>query len=278
VRLPDFLGLGALKAGTTTLHAWLGRHPGVALPKHRKEVMFFDRHWERGLPWYAEHFAHAGDRRAGEISPNYLYDPACPARIAATVPAARLFVMVRDPVDRLVSQHSFYQKEHAYTGDLTRFVEEHPNAVERGRYLAQIGRYLEHFPAGQIRVLRFEHLRTDPEGVAADLLAHLGLPAADLGDLREAHNVSEQPQHRALYTLGRRAVGWMYDHDLAWVVDGLKRAGLRRAFFRGGERDRARPTRSPAERALLDALREGYAEGEAALTAWIDGQPPLRGA
>jgi hypothetical protein len=142
----------------------------------------------------------------------------------------------------------------------------------------QIRRYLDHFPTEQVRVLRFEHLRTDPERVASDLLAHLGLPPADLGDLREAHNVSEQPQHRALYTLGRRAVGWMYNHDLAWIVEGLKRAGLRRVFFRGGDRERARPTRTPAESALLHALREGYAEDEAALTAWIDRQPPLKGA
>ncbi len=277
MRLPDFLGLGALKAGTTTLHAWLGRHPGVALPLHRKEVMFFDRHWDRGLPWYAEHFAHAGDRLTGEITPNYLYDPACPARIAATVPRVRLFVMVRDPVDRLVSQHSFFQKEHAYTGDLTQFVAEHPNAVARGRYFEQIQRYLDHFPAEQLRVLRFEHLRTDPERVAHDLLAHLGLPPADLGNLREAHNVSEQPRHRAVYTLGRRAVGWMYNHDLAWVVDALKRTGLRRAFFRGDAQARARPARSAAETALLASLRDDYAADEAALTAWVDRQPPLTG-
>ena len=40
--LPNFLGLGTQKGGTTTLHRLLGEHPEVFLPSC-KEVHFFDQ-------------------------------------------------------------------------------------------------------------------------------------------------------------------------------------------------------------------------------------------
>ncbi len=67
--LPRFVGIGAMKAGTSTVHDLLAAHPGVAVPRHRKEVMFFDRHHDRGAAWYASHFEHAGERVPGRSPP-----------------------------------------------------------------------------------------------------------------------------------------------------------------------------------------------------------------
>src|SRR4051812_21610225 len=61
--LPDFIILGAQKAGTTTLYDNLVKHPSVA-PCDIKEVHFFDRNWERGQNWYRAHFGLASDRAA----------------------------------------------------------------------------------------------------------------------------------------------------------------------------------------------------------------------
>lgn len=268
MRLPDFLGIGAMKAGTTTLHALLATHPDVALPRHRKEVMFFDRHHGRGVDWYAEHFAHAGPRRTGEITPGYLHHPEAAARIADLLPDARLFAILRDPVERAHSQFRFFVKEHAYAGSFEDFLAEHPNALSRGRYAEQLDRFRDRFPDAQLHVLLLEDLRDQPEPTVGAWLAFLGLDPDRLPSTRPPRaNESVRPRFHAAYAVGRRALGWLYDHDLAWVVDGLKRTGVKRVFLGGRRRDDAPfPPMTDATRARLAEL---YAPDAERLGAWL---------
>src|SRR6187397_1377370 len=113
--LPDFLILGAQKAGTTALYSYLRRHPAIVGPSW-KEVSFFDRHYARGEAWYRGNFPtrlrHAlAERRAharaiaGEASPSYVFHPSAPERVAALVPDARLIALVRNPIDRALSHY-----------------------------------------------------------------------------------------------------------------------------------------------------------------------------
>jgi hypothetical protein len=109
--LPDFVIIGAQKAGTTSLYAALGTHPDVR-PAFRKEVHFFDTARFPDLGWYRRHFpiGHGdpighGKRITGESSPYYLFHPAVPARMAATIPDVSLIAILRDPVARAISQY-----------------------------------------------------------------------------------------------------------------------------------------------------------------------------
>ena len=106
-RLPDFLVIGAQRAGSTSLFAQLCEHPGVAAPSH-KEIHYFDLQSFRGLRWYRSHFPPAGRSRGritGEASPYYLFHPAVPARVAEALPDVRLVALLRDPVARAYSQY-----------------------------------------------------------------------------------------------------------------------------------------------------------------------------
>ena len=103
-RLPDFLGIGTQKGGTTSLHQWLNNHPGVFLPKC-KEIHYFDLHHEKPLEWYKSKFKYAElDQKCGEITPFYLYHPEAPNRIKSIIPNAKLIILLRDPVERTISQ------------------------------------------------------------------------------------------------------------------------------------------------------------------------------
>src|SRR5207244_9402765 len=87
--LPNFLILGAQKAGTTALYAYLRWHPQITGPSF-KEVSFFDRHYARGERWYRAHLPVRRRGLVGEASPSYLFHPLAPERVARMLPDARL--------------------------------------------------------------------------------------------------------------------------------------------------------------------------------------------
>ena len=120
--LPNFLILGASRAGTSTLHSWLGQHPDVFMSTP-KELWHFNRddRYSRGLHHYRAKFAGwQGEQVLGECTPIYLYrnllyrdrrhlywssDDGPVRRIARDLPQAKLLVSLRHPLDRFVSQH-----------------------------------------------------------------------------------------------------------------------------------------------------------------------------
>ena len=67
-RLPDFVGIGPERTGTTWLHNTLTDHVGV--PRQIKKVHFFDQNYTRGLAWYARYFeGFPLSTPVGEITP-----------------------------------------------------------------------------------------------------------------------------------------------------------------------------------------------------------------
>ncbi|HEV2894458.1 MAG TPA: sulfotransferase, partial [Actinomycetota bacterium] len=117
--LPDYLIIGAQRAGTTSLHRYLIQHPGVRTTLRTKGVHFFDTAYGRGMSWYASRFPtkltawyvarrHGVELRTGEASPYYLFHPHVPARVAEHLPQVRLIALLRDPVGRA---YSHYQHE-----------------------------------------------------------------------------------------------------------------------------------------------------------------------
>ena len=196
--LPDFLVLGAQKAGTTALYAYLRWHPGITGPSW-KEVSFFDRHWWRGERWYRGQFPLLSrGRLVGEASPSYLFHPLAPARARAVVPDARLVVVLRDPVDRAYSQYqhevalgreplSFEDALAAETdrtrGEVERLIAD-PRAfshewwdhtyAERGLYAEQLERWLAVFPRDQLLVVTSDELGERPAETYASILSFLG--------------------------------------------------------------------------------------------------------
>lgn len=205
--LPDFVVLGAMKSGTSALYAHLTGHPQV-VPAMTKEVRYFDLNYHRGESWYRSHFplaAHLAARRrrgaaiTGEPTPYYLFHPHAPARAAATIPDARLVVLLRDPVTRAYShyQHEVRKgREHLTfeqaldaegerVGRAAQRLAEDPTSrapdhqrfsyVARGRYARQLEAWRRHFPAEQILVIVSEELFENPGSVYDRLTEHLAI-------------------------------------------------------------------------------------------------------
>ena len=164
--LPNFLVIGAMKAGTTSLASYLRAHPQMHLPE-RKELYFFtaEDNWTRGKEWYEAQFRGAGDALAvGEACVGYAMHPTyqgVPERIATMLPRVRLVYIVREPVDRMISHY----RHRAWNGEedlpIERALREHDVYLDTSRYAMQIDRYLEYFARESILIISSEELKTD---------------------------------------------------------------------------------------------------------------------
>jgi hypothetical protein len=264
--LPDFLGVGALKAATTYLDVLLRGHPRLCLPANLKEVQFFTRYYDRGPEWYASLFPRCDGRRRGEISPQYLADEGCPRRIAALLPEVRLVVSVRDPVQRAYSQYKHWVEERGYRQPFETFLAEHPSALARGEYFRSICRYLDHFSLDRIHVLLAEELVSRPQPVLRDVFAFLGVdPWAAPAPVGRPQNVSTVPRFHRLYVGTKRFTRWLYDRGGAPVIDAAKSLGVPRVF----EPRRPGRTFQPLTAETVQRLRDHYAADVAGLSELV---------
>lgn len=180
LRLPDFLCIGAQKAGTTWLHANLRCHPELFLPP-TKEAHYFDRKFHRPLAYYARRFRPAGERRAGEITPAYSLLPVERIRfIRQVMPGVRLIYLLRNPIDRAWSQAQMeVVRPRLELGlpigqdAIIRSLRSERNR-SRGAYLENIDRWLSVFPPEHLFVGFFDDLVERPELLLTGILRHVG--------------------------------------------------------------------------------------------------------
>lgn len=194
---PDYVIIGAMRCGTTSLYLWLCDHPDVA-PSARLEVNYFDRRYHRGPKWYRSQFAVGRKGRiTGESSPYMLLHPAAPGRAVADLPASTTFIaLLRDPVDRAVSHYWFEREVRRESESLTdalkleadrlapfeediargKAPKEHRwrSYQARGEYAPQLRRWLAEAGPDRLLVLESESLFADPD-VARQVTDRLGL-------------------------------------------------------------------------------------------------------
>ena len=230
--LPDFLIIGAMKSGTSSLFHYLTQHPEL-VPAFEKEIHYFDQDESSfggrtgDLAWYRSHFpikAMIPPRSlVYEATPKYLCHETAARRIAEVVPNARLVLTLRNPSDRAIS-HYFHARcnpsdpgslHAAMCEDVDRCASlgvtegdasgttDYTSYVGRGVYRPQIERYLERFDRRNMHVIDGDRFFADPGPVLSSLFEFLGVrPDVLIRDLA-ARNVSKRdkrvwPRTRAL--------------------------------------------------------------------------------
>lgn len=164
-RLPDFVVVGAARSGSTTLYRSLTEHPDIYMARP-KEVRYFNLFYDRGLEWYANHFAAArADQHVGEASPDYMADEEAIDRMAATIPEARLIAILRDPVDRVYSHYWFERTRGRGEDTFERYLETNPKMLEIGRYVQWLEYLTRTYPRERILVLFHDDLVAKPRDV-----------------------------------------------------------------------------------------------------------------
>ncbi len=188
---PHFLGIGAQKGGTTTLYQILKKRKEIYLPNN-KELHYFSKHFDLGESWYKRQFMDSlpGQLR-GEITPYYLFHDEAPKRIYSFKSNILLIVLLRDPIERTISQYfhsirlgledlSFekaIEQEDIRLKDSqlviskpggTHHSHQEHSYIARSKYDIQLKRYLKFFRKDQLLILRSEDLfKRDSEALTS---------------------------------------------------------------------------------------------------------------
>ena len=197
IKKPNFIVIGSMKSGTTTLCHLLAQHPDVFMA-NPKELEFFckDDIYARGWDWYLSLFADAKNGSAiGEGSTSYTKSPLfpnVPEKIARHLPDARLIYIVRHPLERIES-HWMHRVQHGDARSFKKMLREYPNLVDTSRYWSQIQLYRKYFGDDQILVLFFDELKKNPERVLKQCFSFLGVdPDVRLANPAEHRHVTGQ--------------------------------------------------------------------------------------
>jgi hypothetical protein len=266
-RLPSFIIIGAMKSATSTLYDQLSRQAGIFMPE-LKEPNFFsdDAQYDRGLEWYSGLFD-AAERSdmLGEASTHYTKLPTYPqtvARIRSCLAQPRLIYVMRDPIDRLISQYIHQWSEGEIHCRLEEAIGKYQELIAYSCYARQLKPFFESFGKQSVLPIFFDRLTRDPQGELERVCSFIGYRGkVRWNEGASRGNVSaERVRKFPLYDV-------LVDHPIA--------VKLRRSFVPKAARTkirqllsmRRRPTLGGATREYLEKV---FDEDLATLSDWLD--------
>jgi hypothetical protein len=224
--LPNLIVPGAGKSGTSSLHAYLGQHPDIAMSEPKEPAIFAAGDFDRSqLANYRGMFPPSAGACAyrGESSTAYLLFPDVAARIASELPDCRFIAVLRNPVDRAISHYrwlvslglesrgfraAFDSDRHEVPDPDRSKVGTYSYIFQSGCYADALHRYLERFSQEAFLLLESEELRTDPEQTMNECFDFLALDRqVNLVTLAENETRSVGNPRLRAWVDGRQAVG-----------------------------------------------------------------------
>jgi Sulfotransferase domain len=208
--LPNFLIVGAMKCGTSTLLGYLRQHEEIYIAP--REVHFFDREsqYRRGIAWYENQF-HSGPRHRaiGEKTPAYCFVPEASERIYRHLPDVKLIWIFRNPVARAYSNYWHFLRrgnERASFDEAIKLALRQEKVdgksacvyLNKGRYAEQIKNFLQFFPREQMLFLLFEDFIRNPDDMLKTVLAFLGVSTDHAINTQLRRNTGSLPRSVSL--------------------------------------------------------------------------------
>ncbi|MGR3762443.1 sulfotransferase (plasmid) [Roseobacteraceae bacterium NS-SX3] len=261
--MPDFLIIGAARAGTTALFRALRQHPAVFMPE-AKEPNFFCFEGEElayrgpGADYVNNSVTRLEDYQAlfdpapegalcGEASPLYLFSPKAPERIHHHIPQVKMVAILRNPAEQALSHYLYAVKQRIEPlEDFTDALAAEEARLAQGwqplfgysrfpSYAEQLERYFALFGRGQILVRTYEEFRAAPAELLAEICAFIGAAPGDLPELPRQHNAGGVPKSKLFQDFLMKpnpvtgAIARVLPQDLRWRIrDRLSQMNLKR--------------------------------------------------
>lgn len=188
--LVDFMMIGAQKCGTTSLASQLARHPEICFCKIKEPGYFHEtENWQEGLEDYHSLYSPEPGQICGEASTMYTFLPEywdTPARLHAYNPNLKLIYIMRQPVERVISNytHNLVRSLVKTTPDIAVF--ESPSYINRSRYAVQIRPYIQLFGRDNVLLLLFDEYVNDQAGTLTEVAQFLGVEPTAFSDVDDA--------------------------------------------------------------------------------------------
>lgn len=207
----DFLVIGAQKAGTTTLHVLLKQHPDLWLPPEKETPYFTDnRSWSNFSDFLEDVYGHAPTgMQWGGVNPQYMRgEPELPVstiaeRVFATLPKVKLIAVLRDPIERAISEwrmairrgqeHRTFERavNELLQADALRKARSSPSPTTsylvQGEYGRILSSWCQHFPRESLHVIMFDDLCTQSQKTMHGLQRFLGVPVHAIKPVAPLH-------------------------------------------------------------------------------------------
>lgn len=288
-QLPTFFLFGATKSGTSSLFHYLKQHPDVFMSSV-KEPHFFGYPEDSELVQirngepkknqyvitnrraYEKLFAGAGDAKArGEASVMYIYLPDAPKRIHEAVPDARLFAVLRNPVERAYSAYLHMLRDDAEPEDtFMKALDAEPQRIAEGWaelyhyqtmgfYNQQLARYDAFFKPEQLKVLLYEDFAEDALGVTKEIYNFIGVDDSFVPDTSTKHNISGVPQNQLVHRVHKFLKGSSpLKTTFKKLLPAQTRSKMKRDMLAKVEASNLKkpPLSEEAKARLIDAYRE----------------------
>lgn len=189
----DFIIVGAMKSGTTTLADILKSHDKISFCSI-KEPQFFSEspNWREELPKYRNLFPEIiNGKLIGEASTGYTMFPEFNKKVWDDIyqfnPEMKIIYIMRDPIARVVSHY-----KHSYARGYVRLsfdkaILKDPVFINRTRYYTQIKPYIHVFGRAQILLITFEKLLNEKDKVLLEIANFLEIENA-FKNYQEVHS------------------------------------------------------------------------------------------
>lgn len=195
---PDFLIIGVMKGGTTSLYDWLNQHPDIQMSR-TKEVNYFSKYYYNSMLHYRSFFCLKKiNKLAGEASPYYFFHPHVPSRVKKDLPKAKIILLLRDPVYRAYSHYQMVkgidcaidfnealELESSRIGILKEKFEKRPyyfkfsheaySYKSKGLYFEQLSNWLKYYKKEDILFIKSEDLFENTEKELLKIYDYLGV-------------------------------------------------------------------------------------------------------
>ena len=220
-RLPDFLIIGAMKAGTTALHECLSQHPEIFMTYVKEPSCFLNESpWLIRNPYVGTEErmrrlmfkGYQGQKRVGESSTTYTEAPSlgleAPDRISREAPDMQFIYIMRNPFARIVSHYLHCIELGIYNEPMNDVLKRDKTFLERSLYFSQIKRYLEYFDKERFQLLFFEEFVKDPHGSLPEVCQFLNISEGPIA------NINTKQRNKTLVSSKVRAGNAHFEKDV----------------------------------------------------------------
>lgn len=238
---PDFLYIGPDKSGSSWIHSVLLQHPECFVPDC-KDIYYFDKYYHKGIKWYSGYFdvIDPSIKAIGELSHDYLFSKEAAKRIANDLPNVKMFVCLRNPVERSFSHYLYLVRSGITAQSFGDALKSFPEIIENSLYFKHLATYYENFNSDQIKILWFDDLKEDAIRFAKEMFDYLNLSFVEGIDYDKKIRVASKPRVFVLAKLMKFGAGIARDMGFAGLVGKIKHSKVAGLLYKEYKNDKPR--------------------------------------